>query len=429
MWCHVIRLVFLSAILFSGSGCNSDPESKPVKVIVPFAPGGGSDTLARVVVREIQDQRKGDSPWVIINVPGAGGTIGSRRVKNARPDGKTLLFLHDGILTAKYAGQAIYGPEAFIPIAVTGQLGMVICVAEDSEFQSLDDLMQKASVEPESVTFAANIGAPSYFMARRLEQAQGEAAFRYVQSGGGARRFADLSGGHVAASAFSISEYLNFREGGIRALAVLDRVRHPAMPDVPSAIEEGYPITYTNLQGWWAPAGTPESTVKNLQLTLQAAIESPEMQAYSEQQCIDPVFLSSTELELAMKEKASELVQLELGFERKHLPPVEWMLAVCLLAGGILARGKPIKPRLKSGMETAPVHWRRNFGLAAVLAAFIASLSLPAAMFLVAGIPFMLASGILTMGFKDFRTTAMVAIAAPAILFLFLSTLLGIDLP
>ncbi|MDF1655982.1 MAG: tripartite tricarboxylate transporter substrate binding protein [Verrucomicrobiales bacterium] len=433
MWCFVqktwLKLAFLFVALVCCSGCEEDFNSEPIKVIVPFAPGGGSDTLARVLVREIQKQPERGPTWVIINVPGAGGTIGSRRVKNARPDGKTLLFLHDGILTAKYAKQALYGPEAFTPIGVTGQLGMVICVAEESQFGSLRDLMQQAAAEPETVTFAANIGAPSYFMARRLEQAHGGAAFRYVQSGGGARRFADLSGGHVSASAFSISEYLNFREGGIRALAILDENRHPLLQDVPSAIEEDYQITYSNLQAWWAPAGTPETIIDELQLTLKRAIESPEMQRYSKQQCIDPLFMNSEGLELAMNRKSAELGNLKLGFDREHQPPIELMLTFCLLVGVCLSMSKPCKlPQKSKTHEPSHSSWK-HIALATILVGFISSLSLPADMFLLAGIPFVLVSGLLTMGNDSLRLTTLIAIAAPLILFLFLSTLLGIDLP
>ena len=98
-------------------------------------------------------------PLVIINQGGAGATIGSRRVKDAEPDGYTTLILHDAILTAKFSGTVDYGPEAFEPIAGTGEVGMVIAVLDDSEFKSLDDLMTRTYQRPNEVTFGANLGA------------------------------------------------------------------------------------------------------------------------------------------------------------------------------------------------------------------------------------------------------------------------------
>jgi len=400
-----------------------------VKVIVPFAPGGGSDTLARVLVRKIQNRPGEHAPWVIINVPGAGGTIGSRRVRKAKPDGHTLLFLHDGILTAKYAGQSPFGPEAFTPVGATGSLGMVICVPEASPFQTLNDLLVAAEASPDTVTFAANIGAPSYFMARSLEQEKPGASFRYVQSGGGARRFADLSGGHVQSTAFSVSEYLNFREGGIRALAVLDESRHPALPTVPSALEQGYSVTYRNLQGWWAPAETPAPVVESLQSVLRDAFESPALRRYSEEQCLEPDFLDSRELAAAMIQKSEMLVGLDLEFERRYLPPVGLFLMIGVALGGLLTIPSPAAGRSLTPTSTIRQSLSKRLGLAALLVGFIVSLSFPLGMFLPAGILFMGAAGLIISGFENLRATILVSIAAPLSLYLFLSSLLGIDLP
>lgn len=133
---------------------------RPIKVIVPFSAGGGSDTFARIIQRAIEDQELLPEPLVIVNVPGAGGTIGSRRVKDARPDGYTLLLLHDGIMTAQHSGQAAYGPEAFEPVAGTGDVGLVIAVTDDSPYQSLEHLMRVVVDEPDTILFSANLVLP-----------------------------------------------------------------------------------------------------------------------------------------------------------------------------------------------------------------------------------------------------------------------------
>jgi tripartite-type tricarboxylate transporter receptor subunit TctC len=270
---------------------------KPIKVIVPFAAGGGSDTFARVIQMAVRDHGLLSQPLVIINVKGAGGTVGSRRVKEARPDGHTILNLHEGILTAKHSGAALYGPEAFEAIAATGETGMLVCVREDAPYSGLAELLAAAAAEPDTILAGANLGAPSYFALKRVEDAAPDAAvLRYVQAGGGAERFADLLGGHVTVSAFSVSEYEQFREGGLRALAYLGEERHPAAPEVPTAREQGIGVVHSNMQFWWAPLGTPRERVEALADTLEDVMSQPSVRAKLVEMQIDPVFLRGAAL-------------------------------------------------------------------------------------------------------------------------------------
>ena len=133
----------------------------PLKLIVPFAPGGGSDTIARIIQKAIRDEKLSPVPLVIVNVPGAGGTIGSRQVRDAKADGQTLLLLHDGIFTAKYSGKVSFGAEAFNPVAM-GRGGMVLAVKSDSRFSDLLSLLGEAASNPDSITYSTNLGAPSH---------------------------------------------------------------------------------------------------------------------------------------------------------------------------------------------------------------------------------------------------------------------------
>ena len=116
----------------------------PLKLVVPFAPGGGSDTIARIIQKTIRDEKLSPVPLVIVNVPGR-GTIGSRQVRDAKADGQTLLLLHDGIFTAKYSGKVSFGAEAFEPVVAMGRGGMVLAVKSDSRFSDLSYLLEAAS--------------------------------------------------------------------------------------------------------------------------------------------------------------------------------------------------------------------------------------------------------------------------------------------
>ena len=116
-------VVFLLTGCQRGAAPGGSYPQKPIRIIVPFGAGGGSDTFTRILQKAISENELVEQPLVVINMPGAGGSIGSRKVKNARPDGYTVLQIHEGMLTNKHSGNANFGPESFEPIAGTGKNG------------------------------------------------------------------------------------------------------------------------------------------------------------------------------------------------------------------------------------------------------------------------------------------------------------------
>ncbi len=279
------------------ANAQDDYPNRPIKIVVPFAPGGSSDTLARIIKRAVEENKLLPQPLVIINRGGAGGTIGSRSVKNAAPDGYTMLLLHDAILTAKFAGNAPYGAEAFRPVAATGTSGTVITVHQDSSIHSLKELLDRIAERPGSITFAANLGAPSHFAALLLEEAREGCRFRFAQSGGGTRRFEHLRGQHVDATSFSIDEYVRFRSDGIRALAYLGAERHPKLPDVPTAVEQGFDIVHGITQYWWMPKDTPPERADVLADCLSRAMQTDYVRGKLAEMNVEPVFLTGDSLQ------------------------------------------------------------------------------------------------------------------------------------
>jgi tripartite-type tricarboxylate transporter receptor subunit TctC len=351
---------WLTGCVQSATDTTRSYPQRPIKVIVPFAAGGGSDTFARLLQRAADKQDLLPVPLVIVNVPGAGGTIGSRRVKNARPDGYTLLLLHDGILTAKYSGQASYGPEAFEPVAGTGDVGLVIAVAEESGDQSLDALMEAARERPDEIRFSANLGAPVHFTGLMLESAAGgetKARFRFIQHGGGAKRLAALLGGHADVSAFSVAEYLQYRDGGIRALAYCGEERHPAV-DAPTATEQGFDVVSRNMQFWWAPKGTTPDRIEYVAGVLEKLMASEEVRQQLSEQQIAPVFLTGEELQDEIKRRSGRIASVS---QRPSLPlpnfPLTALLAVAVsgvfvIATSVVSKGNSpaaISPEKRPG--------------------------------------------------------------------------------
>ena len=304
---------------------------RPIKVIVPFSADGGSDTFARQLVRVIRKQQLLEQPLVVINVGGGGGTIGSRRVKNARPDGYTMLMLHEGLLTAKHAGKAVYGAEAFESVAATGKTDIVLAVKNTSDHTELKDLMNLAAKEPNTLNFAANLGAPSHFIGLILEKSAEGAMFNFVQYGGGAERYGALMGGHVDLSIFTVEEYLRYKEGGLKALAVFSHERHADLPQLQTALEQGYEVQTTNMHFWWMPKGTPGIIQDKMASAIEAAMQSSEMQQFMKVSKISPLSLKGADLDNELLDREDLINKVSMR-KVDVLPHFElWIFAIVII--------------------------------------------------------------------------------------------------
>jgi tripartite-type tricarboxylate transporter receptor subunit TctC len=363
---------------------------KPLKVVVPFPAGGGSDTFTRIMQKAIRDANLLPQPMVVINVPGAGGTVGSRRVRDAKPDGYTILNLHEGIFSSKYSGRVPFGPEAFRPIAATGQSALVICVQEDSPYRSLKDLMEAATNSPDRILFGMAQGAPTHFVGRKLELAAGDAKFRFVASGGGSKRFNDLIGGHLDATPFSMAEYTSFSEGGVRALASLAAERHPDLPDLPTAREDGYDVVMTHVQYWWAPKSTPGAAVQELADALEAALRTDYVRGKLKELKIEPLFLRGQPLDEHLSAREADFRGAALvRYQGLPDPVVPVVVAVLMLMAMVVARALPRKHAPPAEGNTNQRYLAVTLGVLAAYVLAMQIVSLPYAVATAGFIPLM----------------------------------------
>ena len=318
---------FLGGTLLSLAGIakGADFPEKPITVIVPFAAGGGSDTFVRIFQKAIREEKLSSQPIVVKNVAGAGGTIGSRVAHNAKPDGYTILCLHDGIYTAQHYGNADWGPIDFEPIAATGRSGVVIAVKENSPYQSLEELMEEAVQRPYELVFGTNLGAPNHYSAMFLQKGKPGAKFRFTQTGGGAKRLAQLKGGHVDLTGFSVSEYEQFKAADIRAIAVLSEKREPSFPDLPTAKEQGIDAVHGLMQFWWAPKDTPPERIAYFEDLFRRAMETDTVRTRLDQLHVEPVFLTGEALRETIGKRSINLSGIIVE-KPPPLPPVHWMV-------------------------------------------------------------------------------------------------------
>lgn len=282
-------------VIFATTGATAYPE-KPIKIIVPFGAGGGSDAIARMFAKAIEEEKLLDVPVVVTNIKGPGGRIGSREAKEADPDGHTLLMNHMTLLTSEATGLADYGYRDFEPIAGTGAVCLTAAVMESSPHESLEDVLAAAKAEPNSLVYGVNLGALNHMGGLLLQGTEPGAEFRFVQIGGDVANFTNLKGGHIDVTAISAGQFSAGRSAGLRGLAILSDERHPGLPDIPTAKEQGFDISFCFEYWWLAPKGTPADRVAKLAEVFKAAMESDTVKEGFEQRLTLPVFRSGQEL-------------------------------------------------------------------------------------------------------------------------------------
>ena len=317
------QLIFIKLVFFCS--LQGDYPSKPITVIVPFAAGGGSDVFVRIFQNAIRKNNLCPQPIVIKNIAGAGGTIGSRSAKNATPDGHTILCLHDGIDTAQHYGNADWGPNNFEPIAATGRSGVVVAVEEDSPYASLNELMEEAKDRPYQLVYGTNLGAPNHYSALFLQNGKSGAKFRFTQTGGGAKRLAQLKGGHIDLTGFSVAEYQQFKDAGIKALASLGEERESSFPNLTTALEQDVRATHDLMQFWWAPQNTPPERIAYLQNLLAEAMATREIKESFQNLHMDPVLQVGQDLLKTIADRSQKLQGITID-KPTALPPLEWII-------------------------------------------------------------------------------------------------------
>jgi putative tricarboxylic transport membrane protein len=270
------------------------PE-KPVRMIIPIAPGGQTDVVARLLQLAIDKRKLLPQPIVVINNAAAGGSTGTRQVKESEPDGYTVGVFHMGLLTAPAMGVVDYDHSAFELIGQIGRTQVGMGGLADGRFKSIQDVLAEAKTKPDTVTVAMNIGLLPHFVPLMFQEDAG-IRFRYVQSGGGAVRLKSVLGKHTELSLFSGPEFLLFQTQGIKPLVVFSDVRVPELPDVPTAKEIGIGTVFEERIIAFAPKGTPKDRLDLLAAALRTAMDEPEVNERYKGLGIDRVFIDGTRL-------------------------------------------------------------------------------------------------------------------------------------
>jgi len=279
--------------------------AKPVKVVVPYPPGGGNDTLGRLFAIKLSE-RMGQQ-FVVENRPGAGAMIGTEAAAKSPPDGYTILLssIATHALSPNLYARVPYDPiRDFAPITLLGIAPTVLVVNNDVPAKDLAELIAAAKAKPGGLAYASGgNGTPPHINAEVFKAVAG-VDLLHVPFKGGGPALVDLMAGRVQVMLDTAASAMpHVRSGKLRALAISAPKRSPEYPDLPTFAEAGLPQYDTN--AWYsmhAPAGTPPEVVRRLNAELVAILKDPDVVARFKQLTTDPV--GNTPEEFAVYVKA-----------------------------------------------------------------------------------------------------------------------------
>jgi tripartite-type tricarboxylate transporter receptor subunit TctC len=277
------RLPALAAVILAlaAQAALAQPwPAKPIRLVVPFAPGGSSEIIARSLAAQLSTSL-GQQVYVD-NKPGGAGNVAMEEVKRAPADGYTMILGHVGVLAVNPAlfGRTLpYDPvKDFIPVSLVATVPNVIAVNPDLPVTTLADLVRKAKAEPGKLNYGSAGNGSAGHLAMEYFKAQAKVDIVHVPYKGTGPMLADLMGGQTQMTFNGVPPIIGQIKGGkLRPIAVGSAKRVPSMPDVPTIAESGYPGFETSQwYGILLPAGTPAPIVERLHREIVAALAKPE---------------------------------------------------------------------------------------------------------------------------------------------------------
>lgn len=293
------RSRFLSCLMAGATAlalpaAKAQPQSypdRPIKLVVPFAPGGATDILGRLLATSL-GERLGQ-PVVVENRPGAGATLGADHVAKAKPDGYTLLMgaVHHTIATSVYRRLGYDFQKDLAPITVVAVVPNVLVVNPQVPAKTVQELLAQARAQPGKLAYGSNGAGTGQHLIGAQFESMGGVELLHVPYKGSGPLTTDLLGGQIAMSFDTVTPVLpHIKVGKLRALAVTTARRSVALPDVPTLDEAG--LKGFDMGTWFgvlAPAATPREVLARLGADMNRIIESPQFRRKMEEIGAEPI--------------------------------------------------------------------------------------------------------------------------------------------
>jgi tripartite-type tricarboxylate transporter receptor subunit TctC len=309
--CRFMKTLLAAAILGLGAGAQAQ-DKLPVRIIVGFAPGGSTDTVARLLAEKLR-QPLGQTV-IVENKPGAGGQLAAQALKNAAPDGLTYMLAPNA--TAVF--QHVLYPSSVLkydlltdlaPVAMVVSYPLALAVNTRIGVNSVKDYIAWVKAHPKEGSFGtAGLGGHTHFSGLQLAKAAG-VDLGVVPYRGNGPLVTDLVGGQVAAGIMTAGDIAPHQRGGqVKVIAVFGAKRSPLLPEVPTLLEQGLNVdTGDAWTALWAPAKTPKAEMERMQAAVQQVLSLPEVRdILSTKQTMTPDFRPGAEVDA--------LVRKEIGY-------------------------------------------------------------------------------------------------------------------
>jgi tripartite-type tricarboxylate transporter receptor subunit TctC len=298
-----LGFVFLALAALAAPAAAQPYPNKPVRIVVPFGPGGPADVYARVIAQELSDVLK--QQFVVDNKPGGGAVIGTDIVAKAAPDGYTLLMMSNTHTT----NETLLATKPYVlmrdlaPVAPVNSSDLVIVVNPSVPAKTLQEFVAYAKANPGKLNYASSGPGTPYHMAGELFKAMSGTDMQHIPHKGSGEARAAVIGGQVQMMIDAVTAMKGHIEAGqVRALATTGDKRSAVLPDVPTASEAGVPgYEATIWLGIMAPAGTPKDVVERLNAEIGRIIAKPAIRDAWAKQGAVPLTMTPAQFETYMK--------------------------------------------------------------------------------------------------------------------------------
>lgn len=279
------RGLLLGLVAAAGLPARAQSDAKPIRIVVPFAAGGGNDVFARQMAKGLGEVRK--SGVIVDNKPGAGGNLGTEQVVRSVADGSTLLLGHTGTVSinpALYQGLKFDARKDLLPVAMFASSALVLVVPAASKIRTVADLVAEAKARPGRLDYASSGSGTGGHLSGELFAQRTGTKINHIPYKGTNPALTDLAGGQVQMMFSVIPPALALvKAGRLRAIAVTGAGRLPSLPDVPTVAESGLRelagFESTLTYGILAPRGTPDAFVKELSAQMLKVAGGAEFQS------------------------------------------------------------------------------------------------------------------------------------------------------
>ena len=312
-----MRALLIFLLLFSiKAQAQEFPQRNPLEITVLFPAGSSADVTARMLA-EGMSKALGQRV-LVVNRPGAGGAIGYRYVAAQKPDGYALVWNSNSISTTFHSGQLDFNYQAFDAVARVLVESVVIAVRSDAKWKTLPDFVADAKARPKGISVGhSGIGSHTHISLAALFAATGVQVNEVPY--GAAQVVPNLLGGHVdAVVQLPAALSAPVKQGQVRLLAALIPNRDPALPEVPTAKEQGIDVSLEAWRGIAVPRGTPRNIVSAIEKSIKATVESAEFTKGSENLGVRPAFLGADEFTSLISREDAELSRLmqQIGLKK-----------------------------------------------------------------------------------------------------------------